>query len=215
MKCLLFKPCSRAPAAVQSPCSSPFASYPAPMGYSMQYGQAPPSAYAAPPQYQLPAPIPLPYSSSGYPGDPSGYMQDAAPYAKPQPPPPPPPAPRAPVYVAPPPPVYITPAPVVYVTTPPPPKCWRDQEGFECCSRDLQNFLRDALSSPTYAPKGCNLQKAANDLQAMAQNRFNFSFEAIVSPSEMANKSHFKANLICKMRTRDGKVNNEIFLGAF
>ncbi|WKY09175.1 hypothetical protein Q1695_001941 [Nippostrongylus brasiliensis] len=110
-----------------------------------------------------------------------------------------------PVYVIPPPPVYQTPPPIVYVT-PPPPKCWRDQDGFECCSKELQDFLKETLNAPQHKPKGCNLQKVANDLQTLAQNRFNFSFEAIVAQSEMANKSRFKADLMCKFRTKDGKI---------
>ncbi|VDL71848.1 unnamed protein product [Nippostrongylus brasiliensis] len=69
-----------------------------------------------------------------------------------------------PVYVIPPPPVYQTPPPIVYVT-PPPPKCWRDQDGFECCSKELQDFLKETLNAPQHKPKGCNLQKVANDLQ--------------------------------------------------
>ncbi|KAK6035135.1 ground-like domain protein, partial [Cooperia oncophora] len=110
-----------------------------------------------------------------------------------------------PHYVMPaPPPVYITPAPV-YVTTQPPPICWVNEDGFECCSKILGKLMVDFLSSEQ-APKGCNMQKAANALQVLAQNHFNYSFEAIISQSEMATKIHFMGRLMCKIRTKDGKV---------
>ncbi|KAK5968891.1 Ground domain-containing protein, partial [Trichostrongylus colubriformis] len=82
---------------------------------------------------------------------------------------------------------YITPTPV-YITTPPPPICWIDEDGNSFITSSLDN------SPGLLAP------------ELMAQTHFNYSFEAIIAQSQMANKSHFMGRLMCKVRTNEGKI---------
>ncbi|CAJ0591958.1 unnamed protein product [Cylicocyclus nassatus] len=118
-------------------------------------------------------------------------------------PPAPPPYSQPPAYQQP---TYATTQ--AYVQTTPAPRCWRNAEGFPCCSRDLESFMMRTLHDENNLKRwrGCNLQKAANELQKMAQSKFKYSFESIVTQSDMASKSRFMNNLMCKMRTRDGKI---------
>ncbi|XGW04379.1 hypothetical protein V3C99_015500 [Haemonchus contortus] len=204
------QPCATPPT---SSCGSSYGVYRAPVtNYGVpSFPQTPVVVYPTPLQYAPQQPVPpiirpLP--------PPPPLLQ----------PPPPPPPPQPMTYVpqpntiqayrgyigpalppqSPPPPVYITPAPV-YVTTPSPPICWMDEDGFECCSIPLQTLMRDFLNSQQ-VPRGCNMQKVANQLQMMAQNHFNFSFESTVAQSQMASKFQFRARLMCKVRSNDGKI---------
>ncbi|KAK5970407.1 Ground domain-containing protein [Trichostrongylus colubriformis] len=165
----------------------------------IQSPQLPPLPLPPPPPPSLPLPPPpppppLPPQFTSYAKPSINMLRVSQPYAKPE---------RYPVQ-SPAKEPYITPTPA-YITTPPPPICWIDEDGLECCSRELRGVMMDFLSSQR-APRGCNMQKAANELQLMAQTHFNYSFEAIIAQSQMANKSHFMGRLMCKVRTNEGKI---------
>ncbi|KAJ1357817.1 hypothetical protein KIN20_016057 [Parelaphostrongylus tenuis] len=104
-----------------------------------------------------------------------------------------------------PPPVYSTIAPG-YSIAPSLPKCWRNKEGFECCSKRLERLIKESEKANSSKWKGCNMQKVVNDLQRIAQNRFKFSFEAIVAQSNLANLNRFRGNLMCKVRLKSGMI---------
>ncbi|KAL6741535.1 hypothetical protein Aduo_014777 [Ancylostoma duodenale] len=112
--------------------------------------------------------------------------------------------PQPPQYVMPPsypePPMFIKPA---YVEAPPS-RCWKSSEGFPCCNKELESLMYDTMNAKM--GKGCNMQKAANELQRFAQTRFNYSFESVVAQSEMVNKGRFMGDMMCKVRVRDGRI---------
>ncbi|CAI4226911.1 unnamed protein product [Auanema sp. JU1783] len=149
----------------------------------------PPQAYATPPQlYATPPPV----------------------YATPPPiyatPPPTYPTPR-PTYPTPPP-TYPTPPPTTTTTTPPPPKCFINQYGYKCCNAALMSAITQLMNTPTNQQKwrNCNMMKQAIDMKNSLEDMFGRSFEAVISPSEIANKSRYMGDFMCKSRSPDGKV---------
>ncbi|KIH50307.1 ground-like domain protein [Ancylostoma duodenale] len=87
----------------------------------------------------------------------------------------------------------------------PPSRCWKSSEGFPCCNKELESLMYDTMNAEM--GKGCNMQKAANELQRFAQTRFNYSFESVVAQSEMVNKGRFMGDMMCKVRVRDGRIS--------
>ncbi|EPB78220.1 ground-like domain protein [Ancylostoma ceylanicum] len=112
--------------------------------------------------------------------------------------------PQSPQYPLPPsypePPMFTTPA---YIEAPPS-RCWRSSEGFPCCNKELESLMFETMN--VEGRPGCNMQKAANELQRFAQTRFNYSFESVVAQSEMVNKGRFMGDMMCKVRVRDGRI---------
>ncbi|KAK6756584.1 hypothetical protein RB195_014792 [Necator americanus] len=139
-----------------------------------------PSLFENPPSY-----LPSAISQQQYANAPQNYPQPLEPY------------PAQPTYQA----AQMPPA---YVQS----RCWRSVEGFPCCSKELESFMLETMNDERNIMKwkGCNMQMAVNDLQKSAQSRFNISFEAVVAQSQMENKSRFRDDLMCKLRTRDGKI---------
>ncbi|PAV70059.1 hypothetical protein WR25_14096 [Diploscapter pachys] len=99
-----------------------------------------------------------------------------------------------------------------YIEEPPvyiqPKQCYENNQTFKCCNTELDDFIQNAIDDPKYQNRWrkCNLQKMANDLEDLAQERFGRSFEVIVGVSDFVQKSHYIQNFYCKRKSKSGRI---------
>lgn len=68
--------------------------------------------------------------------------------------------------------------------------------------------MLEVLNHPTKSLyyRGCNLQKSCNVLSEETQKHFNLTFEASCAPSDFGNLGTFRGDMMCKVKSNQGKV---------
>ncbi|KAI6199596.1 Ground-like domain-containing protein [Aphelenchoides besseyi] len=84
------------------------------------------------------------------------------------------------------------------------PECYRNQQGFVCCNRVLEELIYRTSDYMLNANVNkCNSQIFSQLLKNMAEKQFQTAFEIIVANGDFVSKVRFKDNLICKTVTNN------------
>ncbi|KAI6237237.1 Ground-like domain-containing protein [Aphelenchoides besseyi] len=84
------------------------------------------------------------------------------------------------------------------------PECYRNQQGFVCCNRVLEELIYRTSDYMLNANVNkCNSQIFSQLLKNTAEKQFQTAFEIVVANGDFVGKVRFKDNLICKTVTNN------------